>query len=130
MTSHHTAVWIDHEEAQIFDVAPESFEVYALRGPRHRVRRHPTVTHERERPAAAQRFYRDVVAALAEADEILIVGPGLAKVEFVKYVHEHASALTLKIVGVESADHPTPGQLAAYARKYFRAADRMRSIAG
>jgi hypothetical protein len=31
-----------------------------------------------------------------------------------------------KIVGVETVDHPTDGQLVAHARRYFHAADRMR----
>jgi len=29
------------------------------------------------------------------------------------------------VVGVESIDHPTDGQLVAYARKYFVAKDKM-----
>jgi hypothetical protein len=31
------------------------------------------------------------------------------------------------VTGVETLDHPTDGALLAHARKYFRAADRMRS---
>jgi hypothetical protein len=29
------------------------------------------------------------------------------------------------IVGVETVDHPSDGQLVAYARRYFKAEDRM-----
>ena len=32
-------------------------------------------------------------------------------------------------MGVESVDHPTDGQLVAYARKYFVAKDRMLGVA-
>ena len=63
---------------------------------------------------------------LAEAAEVLVVGPGVAKLEFIKHVAKHEHALEPKIVGVETVDHPTDGQLVAYARRYFRAADRMR----
>ena len=35
--------------------------------------------------------------------------------------------LKKKVVGVETIDHPSDGQLVAHARKYFSAADRMRS---
>jgi hypothetical protein len=45
---------------------------------------------------------------------------------FVKYVHQHAHALEPKIVGVETVDHPTDGQIVAYAKTYFLAADRLR----
>lgn len=31
-----------------------------------------------------------------------------------------------KVIGVETVDHPTDGQVLAYARRYFRAADQMR----
>jgi len=36
------------------------------------------------------------------------------------------STLVPKIIGVETADHPTDNQVVAHARSYFRAADRMR----
>ena len=35
--------------------------------------------------------------------------------------------LKKKVVGVETIDHPSDGQLVAHARKYFNAADRMRT---
>jgi hypothetical protein len=31
------------------------------------------------------------------------------------------------IIGVETVDHPTDAQLVAYARQYFKGADRMRT---
>jgi hypothetical protein len=38
---------------------------------------------------------------------------------------DHAAVAAAKVVGIESADHPTSGQIIASARRYFRAADRM-----
>jgi hypothetical protein len=32
-----------------------------------------------------------------------------------------------KIVGVETADHPTGGEIVTHARRYFKASDRMGS---
>jgi stalled ribosome rescue protein Dom34 len=72
-----------------------------------------------------QHFYHEVVEALKGAQEILIVGPASAKLNLVKHIHSHDAKLSDKVVGVESVDHPTDGQLVAYARKYFAAADRM-----
>lgn len=37
----------------------------------------------------------------------------------------HDVALVSKVVGVETVDHPSEGQLVAYAHKYFHARDRM-----
>jgi hypothetical protein len=55
-------------------------------------------------------------------------GPSTAKLQFLKYVHAHEPKLEQRIVGMETVDHPTDAQLAAFARRYFRAADRMRGL--
>lgn len=72
-------------------------------------------------------YYHGVVEALAGAKEILVVGPGQAKVHLIKHIHAHDPLLADKVVGVETVDHPTDGQLVAYARKYFVAKERMLS---
>ena len=46
-------------------------------------------------------------------------------IELIKHIHKHHQDMVPKIVGVEALDHPTDGQLVAYARKYFLAKDRM-----
>jgi hypothetical protein len=40
-------------------------------------------------------------------------------------VHKHDHALEPKILGIETLDHPTDGQLVAYVRHYFYAKDKM-----
>lgn len=122
----HVAVWIDHHEAKIFHVQDETFSAAHLEAPHHHVRRHPTMTAERNHPADAEHFYHEVARALEGADEILILGPAKAKLELIKHVHKHDPALVSKIVGVETADHPTDKQIVAHVREYFKAADRMR----
>lgn len=75
--------------------------------------------------AHVQHFTREDVEALKGAEEILVVGPANAKTGFVKYLDTHAQDLRRKVVAVETVDHPTDGQVLAYARKHFRAIDRM-----
>jgi stalled ribosome rescue protein Dom34 len=70
-------------------------------------------------------FYHDIVSTLQPAQEWLLLGPGSAKDELVKHIRSHHPQLLGRIVGVESADHPTEPQILAHARKFFRAADRM-----
>lgn len=70
-------------------------------------------------------FFHRVAQALAGAQEILVVGPAQAKLQLVKHIHAHDAAFVPKLIGVETVDHPTDAQLVAYARKYFRAKDRM-----
>ncbi len=121
MTYPHAVLWIDRHEAKICHFDGESFELAKIESAPAHPRKHPSVTAERSHPADAQHYYRDVARALEDAPEILVVGPSTAKLEFVKHVHERAHGLEAKIVGVETVDHPTDGQLLAYARKYFRA---------
>jgi stalled ribosome rescue protein Dom34 len=126
MTTHHAAVWIDHKEAKIFHVTAEGFGSSTFEAPRHHVHRHQEATAERKHPADSERFYHQVARALEGVEEILVVGPANAKLEFIKHVHKHDHALVDKIIGVETVDHPTDNQLIAHARRYFRAADKMR----
>jgi stalled ribosome rescue protein Dom34 len=125
--SRHVAVWLDHKEARVFHVAADGSDELTVRAPASHIHRHPKGPEGyKEHPDDAHRFFREVVAALEGADEVLVVGPGTAKLQFIKHVHQHAHALVPKIVGVETLDHPTDPQLVAYVKSYFKAADRVR----
>jgi hypothetical protein len=113
----HLAVWIDHHKALIFRVDATSYSESAVEAPRH-VLRHPKYqAGVRNHPDDAPRFFSDVLRALEPATEILVVGPSTAKINFADYVREHATAV--RVVGVETVDHPTRNQIAAYVRRYF-----------
>jgi hypothetical protein len=62
--------------------------------------------------------------------EILVLGPGSAKLELIKWVHEHEKRLVSKIIGVETADHPHDRQIVAHARVAFDKHDRMMGNVG
>jgi stalled ribosome rescue protein Dom34 len=121
----HAAVWIDHHEAKVFHVDTEGFDPTKIQ-PHHHVKRRSTVTAEHAHPADALHYFQEVEKALADVEEILVVGPGSAKLELIKHVHKSNRGLEAKIVGVETVDHPTDGQLVAYVHKYFHAKDRLR----
>jgi stalled ribosome rescue protein Dom34 len=126
-TVHDVAVWLDHHEARIFRIERDTFDESTLRAPTHHVKRHPEhKAGERSHPDDAKRFFREVARALDSAAEVLVVGPSTAKLQFLKFVHEHDLKLEQRIVGVETVDHPTDAQLAAFARRYFHGFDRMR----
>jgi hypothetical protein len=40
-------------------------------------------------------------------------------------VHAQERRLESKVVGIESADHPTDGEIIARAKSYFKVSDRM-----
>jgi len=119
MSSRHSAVWIDHEKAHVFHVDAETFTESIVHAPQH-VLRHP----RREAPAHnhpddKRRFFDEIARVLDGSAKVLIVGPSTAKLHFSDYVTKHASTLSFGVAGVETVDHPTDKQLAAYIRRYF-----------
>lgn len=128
MSTFHAAVWLDHDEAKVFHVDATHFEESKVERPGHhlhRPRRAGAGAEAERSEAESHRYFDEIVKAIAEAEEVLIVGPGQAKLELIKHVHKHHRELERKIIAVETVDHPTDGQLVAYIRKYFVAADKM-----
>ncbi len=121
MLMRQIAVWIDHDEAKVFHVAAETFDEKSVLSPNHHVHRHPkdqeTRTHNH--PDDEHRFFHQVVGVLAGADQILLLGPSVTKLHFLRYVQKHDPTLEPRIVGIETADHPTDRQLVAHVRQYF-----------
>jgi hypothetical protein len=129
MAHHHVAVWLDHNEARVFHVKAGTFDETTIASPKAHTQLHRRSGPEAEaghRELGDPRFYDEVARALADAEAILVVGPATAKLELLRHLHKHARDVEAKIVGVETVDHPTNRQLAAYARQYFEAADQMR----
>lgn len=119
-TSNYAAVWFDHEEAKIFVLDPAVDEQIVM-APQHFHPRHPRGRGDpSNHPDDAKRFFHTVARALDHVGELLVMGPSSAKHEFVSYVRTHERALERRIVGVETVDHPTDPQLAAYAKHYFK----------
>lgn len=122
---HHTALWIDHHQARLFTFEGDELRNEVLVSHRHRAEhahRHDESDHAEADPA----FLDEITAALGSAGPILVVGPATAKLELLRHLHRRAPTIEARVVGVETVDHPTDGQLVAYARRYFRASDRMR----
>lgn len=125
MSHRHAVVWVDHSEAHILFIDPADLEKEVVAAGQH-----PHVHHKRGamgpgKSAEDQHYYHGVAEALGDVQEILITGPGQAKLELFKHMQHHDPVVAGRVVGIESADHPTDGQLAAHARHYFRAKDRM-----
>jgi stalled ribosome rescue protein Dom34 len=129
MSTKHAAVWLDHEQAKIFHVHPETAETADLHIAHHLHHPNKTGGHaELHRDVAELHpFFDDIAKHLADAEEILVLGPADTKLAFVTFAKERYRDLAPKIVGVEASDHPTDGQIVAHVRKFFLAADRMRS---
>ncbi|MEO6950894.1 MAG: translational machinery protein [Polyangia bacterium] len=116
MTTRIAAVWIDHKEAKLFHIEPEGFDVRTIAAPYHYVARK---ADEQGRHAGSADYYQLVADALKDASDILVVGPSSAKLDFIRHLHKHNHVIEAKVRGVETLDHPSDKQLAAYVRHYF-----------
>jgi stalled ribosome rescue protein Dom34 len=128
MSHFHAVVWLDHNEAHIMHISPDDVETSVVKPAephRNLQRKRGSVSGSRQ--PEDQHFYHEVVEAMSGAAEILIVGPGHAKLELIKHIHAHDPKIADQVIGVETVDHPSDAQVVAFARKYFVAKDRMLS---
>ena len=126
MAHYHAVVWLDHSEAHVFHFTPEDVQKLTAQSTDLRPHQH----HKRGSSGSGNAkedhaYFEHVTGLLKGAQEILVVGPAKAKLDLIKHIHKHHQDTVPKIAGVETLDHPTDGQLVAYARKYFHAKDRM-----
>jgi stalled ribosome rescue protein Dom34 len=120
-------VWIDHREAVIIRVADEGEgeaiqRISAEVEPHGRFSAHapggsPEDRRDRRFGEHLHRYYDEVIAAIRDADVMLIVGPGEAKGELAQRL-EHAK-LHDRIVGIETVDKLTDRQIVAKIRQHF-----------
>jgi len=65
-----------------------------------------------------RKFYQQIIEFLKDADKIMIMGPGEAKLELKKEIST-SKVLAPKIVGVQTCDKMTNNQIAAKVQSYF-----------
>jgi stalled ribosome rescue protein Dom34 len=129
MSLSHAVVWIDHQEAHViqFNAEASESEIIKTKSKHKQVHQKAGVLGSGHN-SSDQSYLHQVVQAVSEAGEILIVGPGSAKLELFKHAHHHDAKISEKIVGIETVDHPTDAQLLAHAKKYFVKIDNMRAL--
>ncbi len=125
MSAKHVAIWIDHKEAHILYFDKSKNEIVKSNAERPHLHHKANEVGSGKAPAEGNYFHA-VINAVADVSEILIVGPGSAKTELFKHANAHDPAIAKKIVGVETVDHPTDGQILNFAKAYFHKVDQMR----
>jgi hypothetical protein len=125
-------LWIDHRKAVIAIVSAKGEETLEIRS---NVEKQPgrsagvrsTTRYGQRVPAddlrqkrftgELHRYYDVVIAAIRDAESILIFGPGEAKGELQKRLER--AKLGRHIIAMETADKMTDRQVAAKVREYF-----------
>ncbi len=125
MAKSEVGIWIDHREAVIATVSSKDSEIKRIESDMEKHVRFSggaaEVTEEDMRDRRFEnhlkKYYDAVIAAVRDADSILIMGPGEAKIELVKQLE--SQQLGGHIVGTQTFDKMTDRQVAAKVREHF-----------
>ena len=130
-THFHAIVWIDHSQAKVFHVGlsgEDEVILHPLMPTRHL--HHKANSIGSGHVGFDKEFLAQVMNAVSDAGEILIIGPASAKTELAKYLREQHAAIGDRIVAVEAADHPSDREIVSYAKKYFKIGPARAAAAG
>jgi stalled ribosome rescue protein Dom34 len=127
MTYRHAIVWLDHREATVIDYSFDDRHVVQVVNEHapHKIHRKSGVPGT-GREGDDKEFFDEIVRALGTAEEVVVTGPGTAKHDFRHHVEAKHAKLGERIVGFETLDHPSHGQLLDFAKQYFRRIDALR----
>ena len=126
MSFNHAVIWIDHKEAHVMFLSQDASEAEIIKTKStHSHLHHKANEMGSGRLALDTKYLHSVIEAVKESKEILILGPGSAKLELIKHDHQHDQQIAANLVGVETVDHPSDKEILAYARKFFYKADQM-----
>jgi len=130
----HTGLWIDHKDALIVSIAGDKTDVQSVESEAEShfrpsggwkaagtsVAQSVSKEHSAEESRKHQyhAFYKKVIALLDDSDDIVIFGPGEAKVELSSEISK-ARALHEKVKAVETCDRMTENQFVAKVKAYF-----------
>ncbi|QYF95464.1 translational machinery protein [Massilia sp. PAMC28688] len=121
MSFNHAVVWLDQAEAHVIHFNRDAADTEVIK---------TTSQHQKAGVVSNNRAEEDtshmceIADTLVDAKQILIVGPGMEKLAFMRHLNHHHAATADKVVSVETVDHPNDAQLLSYARKYFVKSDQ------
>lgn len=110
-------IWLDHESASIYRLSPGNLG-------KEQVKRHSSHDRKEHKQAEEEKYFHELANRIANVKEILVMGPGTAKQEFVHHLqNHHHESIAKRIVGVETVDHPSENQILERARTFFKKFD-------
>jgi len=123
-------IWVDRSMAIVIRVNREKCHTWTMSSgvenaphPRSGTENRCTTTDERRDCGSEQttvrEFHQRIVAMIGNADAVLILGPGTAKLELLDEINS-AEHPRHRVVGVETADTLSVRQLEARVMSFFR----------
>ncbi|MBS0416065.1 MAG: translational machinery protein [Proteobacteria bacterium] len=124
---HHAIVWIDRQQARVLRFGPQGVASAIVHSSHcHEHLHHKANSIDSGKAPVDRDFLQRVGASLPPAAAILLTGPANAKRELLSHLEAHQKTIASHVVGLETLDHPSDGQLEAFARTYFHTDERMR----
>jgi stalled ribosome rescue protein Dom34 len=133
MMDRNVGLWIDHKQAYAIWYSDGKVEVIPSRieppahysggtqlGGKLNQKGDVELHHNDRFRLQLNKYYREVISVLKDADSILIMGPGQAKIELEKAIRKHKS-MQNRILRVEAADKMTKNQMIAHVKKVYQA---------
>lgn len=130
-----TGIWIDQRKAKIVDLGPdgpqgfqtllsdvEEFNPTGGAGGRSKGGPQDVVQDSKyteRKKHQLKRFFSRLAEEVAEAEELLVLGPGQTGHRLVQEWKKSSPRLANCVVAVETADRMTDNQLKAWVRDYF-----------
>lgn len=105
----NTSIWIDHHKAYIFNYQADGIHENEIKA------------HDSKNSEHLKKFYHEVAQKIENAENVLIMGPGMAKDEFKHHCEDHHPKLKKAIKKVQSMkDHPSKDEMLAASNKFFK----------
>lgn len=115
-------VWLDSKDAHIFALEATGIKKSHLK--KSEIDHHRTPKKDKHKDHRAESYYHDLAEKIKSANQVLLMGPGLAKKHFKDYLDSHETNTTAKkIIGIETLENLTENQIMASARKFFKRYD-------
>jgi stalled ribosome rescue protein Dom34 len=101
----YCALWLDNQNAYIYTFTADGVDEKKLKA------------HSDEN----DKFFHEIASSLSGAEELMIMGPGVAKDRFKHHCENHKHAHLVKaIVGVKTMEsHPTKAMMLEKAHEFF-----------
>ena len=109
-------LWIEMDKAKVFKIKIDGPVLKTLR--RRQIRHH--LSNEPENNKNCEKFFHEIADSVKDANEILLMGPSLAKDHFKSFLTKHHHlGLADKVVGTLTLDIQSDPRLLAHSRDFF-----------
>lgn len=125
-------MWIDTQQARLFFLEPDGFhkEYLTIEGPEHM--KEVFGRNHSWQESDERKFYQQVCERLRQSDAVewMIVGSGVGRSHFQKYVEAHFTTLAPKIVSNESMEKAQDQDIIERGRAFFARRQTFQGVIG